>query len=689
MPITYVNAGTGSTGAAATSITTTVPAGVVNGDFLLWVLSENIAGTPIVHPPTPAGWQVWESGASIGSGPSESHIIFYRWAQNEPANYVVSGLTSGRYSAVMNAWRGVDSVTPLDVPDTNASSTSAETANPAITPATLGAWIVAVESDSAATGVTTTTYSTSNMTLAGQVSSTSAGTINTAVGTAYLTNWASGAFTPNLVPTGTIARSLATTLVLRPMMGPAIKPKFFAPRRAPSRFRFVRPPTPIPIVIVVVGTAPETDTAMPVAKAKARVIGTVTETDTAMPIRVAPRIPFIETWTGTDASPWPYPWTTAAVTGTAISEIRSNKGFVGASDGVSFDSKAMQADYSALVLANADAVVDINQSGGDNTATVGLRCALNADLSAGGTGYSVVVSSFDAGGGLRDWGWSLNKPGTVISSSPSFLTGTSATMLKLRFQTKGTTVRLKLWDPAGAEPGPWTFSTTDATISAAGYLQLGGQGGGTAPFGTSYDNLTLSIPPAVIDQPVGTVSETDSARPIGKAKAKAIGFPTETDTSMPIGRRKAKAIGIVTETDTSMPIAHGIARAVGVVTETDTARPVGKAKAKAIGTASETDTAMPVTRRKTKVVGFAVETDTSMSLGKVHIRQVVTVSETDTSMPVGKAKFKTVGFPAETDQAMAITALRILLVGTAVETDFAMPMVAVKGQADFVGIIPI
>lgn len=44
-----------------------------------------------------------------------------------------------------------------------------------------------------------------------------------------------------------------------------------------------------------------------------------------------------------------------------------------------------------------------------------------------------------------------------------------STRYYIRLRVNGTTVQGKVWDSAGGEPGPWTHTATDASISAAGW----------------------------------------------------------------------------------------------------------------------------------------------------------------------------------------------------------------------------
>lgn len=128
--------------------------------------------------------------------------------------------------------------------------------------------------------------------------------------------------------------------------------------------------------------------------------------------------------------------------------------------------------------------------------------------------------------------------------------------------------------------------------------------------------LPLTTPARIpnVIHPITTVTETDTAFALGRAKAKAILFATETDTALVLGAAKAKTIGgPVTETDTAFALGRAKARTLDLATESDTPRVFGKAKAKTIAAASETDTAWPITATTGKSIALAVahETDTA------------------------------------------------------------------------------
>lgn len=433
--------------------------------------------------------------------------------------------------------------------------------------------------------------------------------------------------------------------------------------------------------VKAIGTVTETDTAVAITKKKSRTLGIATETDSARPILPVIDLPFVESWTGPDGAPWPYPWLNVWDDQNPLSEIRSNKGYIGGADDFNYGYVYEQAIHAALLMADAEVVVDITITGGDSASGVLLRSPYPVapeewDAPQPGWGYQVLVFAGldEIGPGTHTWGWFFGSPHqqTVFGTNASFLTGSLVETLRLKFQVVGTTVRFKLWDPTGAEPGTWTDTATDSVTTAAGYLMLWGQGGLDTPWGPSFDNLTLSVPDTSIEQAIATATETDTAGAIGKSKAKAIGIASETDTARIFGKAKVKAIGISSETDTAVAIGRLKKRTIGIASETDTAIAITKSKAKAVTLATETDTAGSFSRLKTKAITLASETDTAGAISTSKVKTVTFAVETDTAIPLGRRKTKIITLAEETDTAPPISEIKLVQVGIASETDTAI-----------------
>lgn len=90
----------------------------------------------------------------------------------------------------------------------------------------------------------------------------------------------------------------------------------------------------------------------------------------------------------------------------------------------------------------------------------------------------------------------------------------------------------------------------------------------------------------------------------------AVGIATETDSSIAIaGRKKTKLVPIANETDESRLMSTGT---LGRANETDTARPITKAKRRTLGIVTQTNTSRPITSKKT--IAINNETDTALTI---------------------------------------------------------------------------
>jgi hypothetical protein len=198
--------------AAGTTLTVNVPAGIANGDLLIWHMIANNATVAS----TPAGWNVVKTGTTT----THNQSIFWRVAASEPASYTHAALTSAKWTFSMYAFSGVDNTTPLDIASASIPAMTAGTTAvtlPAITPVTAGAWIIGTGS---AIGATTATFAFSSSNSDGTVVLNQPATsgVNPSHGT-FWEAWVSGAFTPLVTFTGTSTRTLGSTYALRPSAG--------------------------------------------------------------------------------------------------------------------------------------------------------------------------------------------------------------------------------------------------------------------------------------------------------------------------------------------------------------------------------------------------------------------------------------------------------------------------------------
>lgn len=123
---------------------------------------------------------------------------------------------------IVQVWRGVDSVTPLDVTATTAVGTNGSRPDaPAITPTTAGCVVFAAGSGTQGVTGTSAFVIPSNMTAGLSVLSTGGSTSQLGTFLAYYNAWTSGAFNPNAATGGATSTSsswCAATFVLRPFV---------------------------------------------------------------------------------------------------------------------------------------------------------------------------------------------------------------------------------------------------------------------------------------------------------------------------------------------------------------------------------------------------------------------------------------------------------------------------------------
>jgi hypothetical protein len=140
--------------AQRTNTQISVPAGVQNGDLLLWFQLTGFTEAP--DPTPPAGWSVIPGWASPTDTSDSSFNVetrgWYRFASSEPANYTATHVTCSS-QAVMVAYSGVDPSTPFDVSAMIASGNGPTATVPGLTPVTDGAMIVWFNHDWGATSL--------------------------------------------------------------------------------------------------------------------------------------------------------------------------------------------------------------------------------------------------------------------------------------------------------------------------------------------------------------------------------------------------------------------------------------------------------------------------------------------------------------------------------------------------------
>lgn len=109
MAISFVNATSGhDNNATTTSISMTVPSGVVDGDFLVAIFNTGNGSSGL----TLTGWTAF-TGTPFNDAIDTAGGVWYRAASSEPASYTLSWTAAGHYAYSMLHFTGVDTTTPV------------------------------------------------------------------------------------------------------------------------------------------------------------------------------------------------------------------------------------------------------------------------------------------------------------------------------------------------------------------------------------------------------------------------------------------------------------------------------------------------------------------------------------------------------------------------------------------------
>lgn len=214
MAITPVGSSTSFSNTSSTAISTPLPAGVLEGDLLVWVLGNqnNSAITP-----DDLGWTTIEAdnGTALGG------LVVARFADSsEPASYTATTGGGGRSACAMIALRGVDpaildAATPAPVTDYD---TGAEAVGfPNGTTVTAGAWLCAAAMVVVSSGGAAPNFTTTNLDSLDVESATTAGSgAHVGAAFAHAELAAAGSRTPTIALASNPNRSIGITFMLRP-----------------------------------------------------------------------------------------------------------------------------------------------------------------------------------------------------------------------------------------------------------------------------------------------------------------------------------------------------------------------------------------------------------------------------------------------------------------------------------------
>lgn len=191
-----------------------------DGDFVvITVVVGTAARNPACAITTPAGFTALTQLNPTATSIDTSLCVSYkRMGATPDTSFTLpsTGNVADAQSYTVQVFRGVDTLTPLDVTPTSATGTGTSVPNPpAITPTTAGAWIVVCSGGAAGTGVAYTYAALTNV-----LSRADADTNDSIVGSGYYTGWTTGAYDPAASSTGSAVAGAdswaAYTIALRP-----------------------------------------------------------------------------------------------------------------------------------------------------------------------------------------------------------------------------------------------------------------------------------------------------------------------------------------------------------------------------------------------------------------------------------------------------------------------------------------
>lgn len=193
----------------------------------------------------------------------------------------------------------------------------------------------------------------------------------------------------------------------------------------------------------------------------------------------APSNLFAETFAGAAGAAWPTGWTTFTG-GTGSLATQRGSGVGGLTSSTSPYTASALAYRNDVLTANYNVVFDVAFSSVvEQYNFIYLRASSPSSISSVVTGYYL---QFFPGNGAVSGSVNYNTGGgdTALSGDLTFGAFTANTYKRFRFQVLGTTIQVKTWDPAGAEPGSWLYSGTNSAITAPGRFAAGvsvGSGG--------------------------------------------------------------------------------------------------------------------------------------------------------------------------------------------------------------------
>ena len=209
--ITYVASSTNGASGKVSSIAVSLPAGLIANDVMLASISQRGGNSPIVGT-APSGWiKVLE----IDDGTADGLAIYSKVATaSEPASYTWVLNNSERTAAAIVAFRGVDTVGPVNASASQANAASTSYTATSVTTTVANAMLVAFYSAIDGNG---TINASTGMTQA-FTAATGAGPNGVVIGSSYATQGSAGASGTKVSASNTSLANLGALVALKPAL---------------------------------------------------------------------------------------------------------------------------------------------------------------------------------------------------------------------------------------------------------------------------------------------------------------------------------------------------------------------------------------------------------------------------------------------------------------------------------------
>lgn len=204
-----------------------------------------------------------------------------------------------------------------------------------------------------------------------------------------------------------------------------------------------------------------------------------------------------ETWTGANGAAWPSQWGTLFGAGATACTIQTNAGqMVSGTSAYAWGSAAWLAN---IAPTDVDVTVDITFGAiVEQYFSIVLRGDTPVNLGAAGTGYECMIYPAN---GTATLGINGYIGGGQVALSGDLQAGAwvAGTARRVRFRVVGSSIKIKVWAPASAEPttgGPlndgWLWTGTDTRVTAPGRVRLNYSQAASTNRTVTLDNLTVT-----------------------------------------------------------------------------------------------------------------------------------------------------------------------------------------------------